>query len=198
LPQNVLFFPVRSIKSKTLILTIKKIFTHLCEFIPQKGNASIHVCESIPQKGNASTHVCESIPQKGNASTHVCESIPQKEMRLHTCVSPFLKRKCIYTRVWVHSSKGKCIYTRVWVHSSKGKCIRTHVQAILWFAKRVFSVHELKFVQACRKFWLNLVETLFGKMSRTFLKQIRVTLKAELKERILKGYRRNKCWTCGS
>ena len=35
--------------------------------------------------------------------------------------------------------------------------------------------------------WLNLVETLFGKMSRTFLKQIRVSSKEELKERILKG-----------
>jgi transposase len=35
--------------------------------------------------------------------------------------------------------------------------------------------------------WLNLVETLFGKMSRTFLKQIRVASKEELKERILKG-----------
>ena len=35
--------------------------------------------------------------------------------------------------------------------------------------------------------WLNLVETLFGKMSHTFLRQIRVASKAELKERILKG-----------
>jgi transposase len=36
--------------------------------------------------------------------------------------------------------------------------------------------------------WLNLVETLFGKMSRTFLKQIRVVAsKQELEERILKG-----------
>ena len=35
--------------------------------------------------------------------------------------------------------------------------------------------------------WLNLVETLFGKMSRTFLKQIRVTSKEKLRERILKG-----------
>ncbi|HCU24969.1 MAG TPA: IS630 family transposase [Deltaproteobacteria bacterium] len=35
--------------------------------------------------------------------------------------------------------------------------------------------------------WLNLVETLFGKMARTFLKQIRVKSKQELKERILKG-----------
>ena len=35
--------------------------------------------------------------------------------------------------------------------------------------------------------WLNLVETLFSKMSRTFLKQIRVTSWEELKERILKG-----------
>jgi transposase len=35
--------------------------------------------------------------------------------------------------------------------------------------------------------WLNLVETLFGKMAHTFLKQIRVQSKAELKERILKG-----------
>ena len=35
--------------------------------------------------------------------------------------------------------------------------------------------------------WLNLVETLFGKMSRTFLKHIRVTSKDELRERILKG-----------
>src|SRR4030066_646383 len=33
--------------------------------------------------------------------------------------------------------------------------------------------------------WLNLVETLFGKMSRTFLKHIRVSSKQELKERIL-------------
>lgn len=35
--------------------------------------------------------------------------------------------------------------------------------------------------------WLNLIETLFGKMAHTFLKQIRVKSKAELKERILKG-----------
>ncbi|MGI8785585.1 MAG: IS630 family transposase [Acidobacteriota bacterium] len=35
--------------------------------------------------------------------------------------------------------------------------------------------------------WLNLVETLFGKMARTFLRQIRVKSKAELKERILLG-----------
>ncbi len=35
--------------------------------------------------------------------------------------------------------------------------------------------------------WLNLVETLFGKMARTFLRQIRVKSKAELKVRILLG-----------
>ena len=35
--------------------------------------------------------------------------------------------------------------------------------------------------------WLNLVETLFGKMAHTFLRQIRVASKAELKERILRG-----------
>ena len=35
--------------------------------------------------------------------------------------------------------------------------------------------------------WLNLVETLFSKMARTFLKRIRVNSKEELKERILKG-----------
>jgi transposase len=35
--------------------------------------------------------------------------------------------------------------------------------------------------------WLNIVETLFGKMTRTFLKGIRVQSKAELKERILLG-----------
>ena len=35
--------------------------------------------------------------------------------------------------------------------------------------------------------WLNLIETLFSKMARTFLKHIRVESKAELKERILKG-----------
>ena len=35
--------------------------------------------------------------------------------------------------------------------------------------------------------WLNLVETLFGKMARTFLRHIRVNSKAELKERILRG-----------
>jgi transposase len=35
--------------------------------------------------------------------------------------------------------------------------------------------------------WLNLVETLFGKMARTFLKRIRVNSIEELKERILKG-----------
>lgn len=35
--------------------------------------------------------------------------------------------------------------------------------------------------------WLNIVETLFGKMTRTFLRQIRVESKNELKERILLG-----------
>jgi transposase len=35
--------------------------------------------------------------------------------------------------------------------------------------------------------WLNLIETLFGKMARTFLKHIRVNSKQELKERILLG-----------
>jgi transposase len=37
--------------------------------------------------------------------------------------------------------------------------------------------------------WLNLVETLFGKMARTFLKHIRVNSKQELKERILLSIR---------
>lgn len=35
--------------------------------------------------------------------------------------------------------------------------------------------------------WLNIIETLFSKMSRTFLKHIRVDSKEELKNRILKG-----------
>ena len=35
--------------------------------------------------------------------------------------------------------------------------------------------------------WLNLVETLFGKMARTFLKQIRVSSWEELRDRILQG-----------
>jgi len=35
--------------------------------------------------------------------------------------------------------------------------------------------------------WLNLVETLFGKMARTFFKHIRVTSKKELRDRILLG-----------
>ena len=35
--------------------------------------------------------------------------------------------------------------------------------------------------------WLNLAETLCGKMARTFLKHIRVGSKQELKDRILKG-----------
>jgi transposase len=35
--------------------------------------------------------------------------------------------------------------------------------------------------------WLNIVETLFGKMTRTFLRKIRVGSKNELKERILLG-----------
>ncbi len=35
--------------------------------------------------------------------------------------------------------------------------------------------------------WLNLVETAFSKMTRTFLRHIRVSSKEELKERILKG-----------
>ncbi len=35
--------------------------------------------------------------------------------------------------------------------------------------------------------WLNIVETLFGKMTRTFLRRIRVKSKNELKERILLG-----------
>ena len=35
--------------------------------------------------------------------------------------------------------------------------------------------------------WLNLVETAFSKMARTFLRHIRVSSKVELKERILKG-----------
>lgn len=35
--------------------------------------------------------------------------------------------------------------------------------------------------------WLNIVETLFGKMARTFLRHIRVKDREELRERILKG-----------
>lgn len=35
--------------------------------------------------------------------------------------------------------------------------------------------------------WLNLIETLFGKMARTFLKNIRVNSRDELRQRILKG-----------
>ncbi|MGH8761437.1 MAG: transposase, partial [Burkholderiales bacterium] len=37
--------------------------------------------------------------------------------------------------------------------------------------------------------WLNLIETVFGKMARTFLKAIRVKSRDELKQRILQGVR---------
>ena len=37
--------------------------------------------------------------------------------------------------------------------------------------------------------WLNLIETVFGKMARTFLKAIRVKSRDELKQRILRGVR---------
>lgn len=37
--------------------------------------------------------------------------------------------------------------------------------------------------------WLNLIETVFGKMARTFLKAIRVQSRDELKQRILQGVR---------
>jgi transposase len=37
--------------------------------------------------------------------------------------------------------------------------------------------------------WLNLIETVFGKMARTFLKSIRVKSREELKQRILQGVR---------
>jgi transposase len=37
--------------------------------------------------------------------------------------------------------------------------------------------------------WLNLIETVFGKMARTFLKGIRVQSREELKQRILQGVR---------
>lgn len=37
--------------------------------------------------------------------------------------------------------------------------------------------------------WLNLIETVFGKMARTFLKSIRVQSRAELEQRILQGVR---------
>ena len=37
--------------------------------------------------------------------------------------------------------------------------------------------------------WLNLIETVFGKMARTFLKRIRVKSREELKQRILQGIR---------
>jgi transposase len=42
--------------------------------------------------------------------------------------------------------------------------------------------------------WLNLVETLFGKMARTFLKHIRVASKEELKTRILLGIKEINRW----
>ena len=35
--------------------------------------------------------------------------------------------------------------------------------------------------------WLNIIETLFGKMARTFLRHIRVRTKDELRDRILRG-----------
>jgi transposase len=48
--------------------------------------------------------------------------------------------------------------------------------------------HRFKYVHTPKHgSWLNLVETLFGKMAHTFLRQIRVQSKAELKERILRG-----------
>jgi transposase len=37
--------------------------------------------------------------------------------------------------------------------------------------------------------WLNLIETVFGKMARTLLKSIRVESRDELKQRILQGVR---------
>lgn len=58
-------------------------------------------------------------------------------------------------------------------------------ETMAWLAtkpNRFFYVHTPKHGS-----WLNLVETLFGKMARTFLKHIRVVSRQELKDRILLG-----------
>jgi transposase len=58
-------------------------------------------------------------------------------------------------------------------------------ETMTWLAtkpNRFIYVHTPK-----HGFWLNLVETLFGKMARTFLKHIRVATRQELKDRILLG-----------
>ena len=47
---------------------------------------------------------------------------------------------------------------------------------------RLLYVHPPK-----HRSWLNMIESLFSKMARFFLRHIRVTSKKELKERILKG-----------
>lgn len=54
-----------------------------------------------------------------------------------------------------------------------------------WLAKRP---NRFKYVLTpTHGSWLNIAETLFGKMARTFLKHIRVRSRQELKERILQG-----------
>ena len=54
-----------------------------------------------------------------------------------------------------------------------------------YLATRPKPLHLCPYSQA--RSWLNLVETLFGKMAHTFLRQIRVASKEELKHRILLG-----------
>lgn len=82
--------------------------------------------------------------------------------------------------VWLASGRGSIGYASWNNHSA-----HTSKQTRDWLATRP---NRFKYVLTpTHGSWLNVVETLFGKMARTFLRQIRVQSKEELRERILKG-----------
>lgn len=68
------------------------------------------------------------------------------------------------------------------------KVIRVGVAKRMWERILSMSRKNIVYVHTPKHgSWLNLVETLFGKMASTFLRHIRVDSKAELKERIMQG-----------
>jgi hypothetical protein len=85
-----------------------------------------------------------------------------------------------YCRTWIHYPPECSIRLILDNHSSH---ISRETQA--WLATRPNRFHYV--LTPTHGSWLNIVESLFGKMARTFLKHIRVQSWEELRNRILLG-----------
>lgn len=180
------------------ILCVYKEVNYQNEFLSEDGKLEI-ITISVDEKPGiqAIKNIAPDLPPKPGVSSTISRDYEYKRLGTLSLLAGFnlhsghihaqvhdRHRSCEFIELLkdIDSSYPKDVKIRLTLDNHSSHRSKETMKYLSTVPNRFIYVHTPKHGS-----WLNLIESLFGKMARTFLKHIRVESKSELKKRILLG-----------